>query len=168
MRRAMWLLLVTAVILGLGGLWRTRSGPAQAQPLRFNHAVHVKEAKCTKCHRTVTKEEQAGTPTTKNCASCHKGEQSKDPEDLKEEAKLTEYIDRDEEIAWVRLWVLPPHTFFSHQAHVLAKVECDACHGPIGKEAVLPASAPAPVRMKACVDCHARRNADNDCLACHR
>lgn len=162
-------LILAVVALAIGGVWRFLSAP-QAQPIRFNHAAHVKEAKCTACHRTVARGERAGTPTTEKCASCHEGEQSKDPEDLKEEAKLAAFVERKAEIPWVRLYSLPTHVFFSHQVHVLAKVECESCHGPIGKEAVLPVRSPnsEAIRMNACRDCHARQKADLDCLACHR
>jgi hypothetical protein len=167
--RGLVVLILAVAALAIGGYWRFPS-TLQAQPLRMSHANHVKEAKCTACHRTVAKAERAGTPTTAKCNSCHKGKQSKDPEGLKEEAKLATYIDRKAEIPWIRLYSVPPHVFFSHQAHVLAKVECDSCHGPIGKEAVLPVRAPNPeaISMKACMGCHAQQKADDDCLACHR
>jgi hypothetical protein len=180
--------------LGLSGvpLWSRQA--SVAQPLRFSHRAHVKQAKCGACHTTVTKSLVAGVPTLADCLDCHEGTQSKSPADQKEEAKIETYAKANAEIPWMRVWRLPSHVFFSHRTHVaVGEVKCQTCHGPIE---TLDTSLTRPLKtltMDECIGCHekwerpderegtsdtgakgsepvkvAARRVSTDCNACHR
>ena len=56
-------------------------------------------------------------------------------------------------IEWVRLHNLPDHVYFNHAQHVaVGKVECQKCHGPVEKMAVIKQY--APLSMGWCINCH--------------
>jgi hypothetical protein len=50
---------------------------------------------------------------------------------------------------------------------VTAKIDCAVCHGGIAQTAFPPARVRS-LRMEDCIDCHEKRGAPTDCLACHR
>ncbi len=158
------ILLLTAVAI----LYVSRSGAAR-QPLRFSHKAHVKEAKCRACHAYYEKQAAAGMPRLADCLDCHEGTQSKEPENVKEEEKFTQYANNKAEIRWVRLYWVPDHSFFSHRRHVvLGKLECKTCHGNIAATDVPPGMPAQPIEMNWCVSCHREKRVSVDCDACHR
>jgi hypothetical protein len=54
---------------------------------------------------------------------------------------------------------------FNHQRHLKAGIDCAACHGDVKKMDRL---AQVDFKMKFCLDCHKKYNAQLDCwLACH-
>jgi hypothetical protein len=59
---------------------------------------------------------------------------------------------------------LADFVFFSHERHGTAAIDCTTCHGVVIELDSLPE---APRTMKACVDCHKKKNATVDCTACH-
>ncbi len=189
-RRRRWLLgvLLGAAVLVVGmGVWPAQSPPSQ--PIRFSHKAHVKQAKCPACHTTVNKAMAAGVPKLADCLDCHEGTQSKDPANLKEEAKIEPYAKAKAEIPWMRVWKLPQNVMFSHRVHVaVAKVPCQACHGPIETLDAPPTGPLKRLTMNDCLGCHeawrwpdqsaekhvgptkvaAVRRVSTDCNACHR
>jgi cytochrome c2 len=77
----------------------------------------------------------------------------------------TEYKDKVQgPIQWKRLHNLPDHVYFNHAQHVaVGKVECQKCHGPVEKMAVVKQY--APLSMGWCINCHRETEvkfADND------
>ncbi|NJN35631.1 MAG: c-type cytochrome [Saprospiraceae bacterium] len=66
----------------------------------------------------------------------------------------TKYKDKVQgPIQWVRLHNLPDHAYFNHAQHVaVGKVECQKCHGPVEKMAVVKQY--APLSMGWCINCH--------------
>ena len=159
---------VLLIASGISVLYLSRSGAAR-QPLRFSHKAHVKEAKCRACHPYYEKQAAAGMPRLADCLDCHEGTQSKEPEDVKEEEKLAQYVEKNEEIRWVRLYRVPDHSFFSHRRHVvLGKLECKTCHGNIAESDVPPGRPAQPIDMDWCVSCHRKEKVSLDCNACHR
>jgi hypothetical protein len=61
---------------------------------------------------------------------------------------------------------LSSDVMFSHKAHAEKDMACGDCHKGIEtSEHVDPSLA---VRKWACMDCHARKEASNDCALCHR
>lgn len=66
----------------------------------------------------------------------------------------TEYKDKVQgPIQWKRIHNLPDHVYFNHAQHVtVGQVECQKCHGPVEKMAVLKQH--APLSMGWCVNCH--------------
>ncbi len=56
-------------------------------------------------------------------------------------------------IPWTRIHNLPDHVYFNHSQHVtVAKLECQACHGPI--QEMVTVKQYAPLSMGWCVNCH--------------
>ena len=149
--------------------WGLVPGPAPIhQPLVYNHNVHVEEEglECIDCHESVEEAAFATIPRLNLCLDCHDTEPMS--ESLEEE-KLIAYIEKEEEIAWNRIYRVPSHVYFSHRRHVtLGEVECSVCHGNV-PEQLEPVQAPVtPLTMEWCMDCHKENKVSNDCLACHR
>ena len=85
-----------------------------------------------------------------------------------ENRKLMEYIKSGKEIEWQRLYRAPEDVYFSHRRHVVfGNIECKTCHGDIGESSKPPSKA-LKITMKNCMDCHEEKEANNDCIACHR
>jgi len=64
-----------------------------------------------------------------------------------------------------RVYKLPDFVVFSHAKHLVAKVECARCHGPVNERDRL--TLEVEHTMKACVDCHRQTKATIVCTACH-
>ena len=186
-----WLVIgaVVAALVVIAGVGLSRALTSPAQPIRFSHRLHVKQAKCLACHTTVTKGRAAGVPKLADCADCHEGAQAKTPEGKKEEAKLQDFIARKAEIPWSRVWRLPSHVVFSHRTHVtVGKVPCQSCHGAMETLDAPPTAPLKTLAMADCISCHeksiplpsgqdqqpgpprvvAGRRLSTDCAACHR
>lgn len=135
------------------------------QPILFNHKIHAEnDLTCIDCHPYYMEHASSGRPNIETCAPCHEEALTESEQEL----KLLEYIHNGDEIAWVRLFHVPEDVYFSHRVHVVVgKLECDVCHGDIG-ESTRPPSKPRNLSMAACIDCHEKSQADNDCIACHR
>ncbi len=155
---AILLIIVLAVILGFdwGGV---------RQPIAFNHKIHAEnDLECLDCHPYYKEHASSGKPTLETCLSCHEEPLG----ESKEEGKLIEYIKSGEEIDWERLYRVPEDVYFSHRMHVIiGKIECNICHGDIG-ESSRPPSKPLKITMNKCMKCHEEKEADNDCIACHK
>ncbi|MFQ6069435.1 MAG: cytochrome c3 family protein [Candidatus Aminicenantales bacterium] len=135
------------------------------QPLAFNHNVHAENGlECSDCHQHYEETSSSGRPGLEICASCHE-------EPLGEseaEKKLVEYIQSGKEIEWKRLYRIAEDVFFSHRRHVrLGGLECNICHGEIGKSKRPPLK-PEKITMKKCMRCHKKMKVSNDCISCHR
>lgn len=140
--------------------------PPVEQPMRFSHKVHVEaDMECTTCHETATELPAAGLPRLRVCAKCHKELQGTDPE----EQKILEAVTARREVPWVQVNALPGHVYFSHRAHAgFAEMDCEACHaGMKALDASLARPNVGHLTMRACMDCHARKGANNECSTCH-
>lgn len=169
-----WLLVALGCVVLVGALFmsvqtstasvKTPEAP-QPQPVDFYHRIHVQERKidCLYCHRTATKADFAGMPSTELCMSCHRSVIPEYPEIW----KLRSYWELGEGIPWKRVNQLPGHVYFSHQAHTaVAKLGCDTCHGDVASMGF--AEKAAPLTMGWCLECHRKQNASTECSACHR
>ena len=133
-----------------------------AQPIAFSHAKHAPMA-CAVCHRGVETAARAGLPAASLCAKCHAsipgGATGTAGGDVGQSGR----------IAWVRVTRVPDHTMFSHRRHVaLGRLDCASCHADIGLRASPPVRQPVRLDMDACLSCHQREGASEDCAACHR
>lgn len=140
--------------------------PEVSQPIAFNHQKHVKDndLACSTCHESYEKEAFSGLPASEICASCHLEPQGKSAE----EQKLVRLLKAGAPLDWKPLFRQPPHVYYSHRRHVVtAKIDCAACHGGIAQATSPPVRVPR-LRMADCIDCHEKRGAPTDCLACHR
>jgi hypothetical protein len=164
------LLRVTVALVSLSGLLhfvvaqdRKQRQPAVVrQPIAFSHKQHAEAGvKCDSCHFKADGDGQAGLPSVSDCVQCHRR--------AKSSAALVKTLAAHEasgtDIRWVRVYDLPDFVFFSHQAHLRAKVECRTCHGPVERRTALWKE--KDISMKACIACHKEKGASTACNYCH-
>ncbi|MBZ5590052.1 MAG: cytochrome c family protein [Acidobacteriia bacterium] len=160
------LALAIAALVVTGLLWAATQR-ALAQPIAFNHRLHVKEvgSGCLDCHPHAADGVRATIPNVETCAACHGEPQGHSHE----EARLVEYVKKKEPILWREVYWLPEHVYFSHRRHTrLGGLTCATCHGEV-TEQVRPITQPfRRPTMEGCIGCHRETGARNDCVACHR
>lgn len=159
---------------------------------------------CQFCHHAAASSRHAGIPSGEVCMKCHRyvtapydemqqefqlaDKEKRKPQTIisPELKKLYDSLALDgnlqpienaspQSIPWVRVHNLPDYACFNHQAHVVAGVTCQTCHGPI--ESMERVSQFATLSMGWCVNCHrdATRDgingrqvqASTDCSVCH-
>ena len=159
-------LVVVVVLVGVFLLFALQSRAAPEQPVAFNHQIMVGAGiPCLGCHSTAVKGPSAGIPSVDWCMGCHQTIAV----DLPEGQKLAVYWERQEPIPWVRIYRLPRFTFFTHQVHVSAGLNCENCHGDVGNMETT--QAVTVMNMGWCLGCHGKQpNATElkDCVICHR
>ncbi len=107
------------------------------QPVDFNHAIHAEQVSngCDSCHIFREDGSFAGVPKLAQCTECHQEVQGDNPN---EKIFVEEYVLKGKEVPWLIYLKQPECVFFSHAAHVKkAKMQCAACHGPIGESTSL-------------------------------
>ena len=140
---------------------------------------------CTFCHRTVTKQHNAGVPAVALCTTCHAHIGSSENEDLNKIREAGGILgDNPHPINWKRVHRMPDHVRFVHEPHIRYLLEnpdkienttsgvkqgaagvCSTCHGDVASmEQVEQVEA---LKMGQCVDCHRDNNAPTDCAVCH-
>jgi hypothetical protein len=141
-------------------------GGKGSQPIAFNHKLHKETGlECIDCHRFFQTERYAGRPSIEICLECHEEAVTDSPE----EAKIRDYAKDKKDIPWNRLYQLADHVFFTHHRHIVeGGLDCEVCHGKIGETDKPPSKPLKTLSMSDCMDCHWKRGANNDCLACHR
>lgn len=142
------------------------TGPAQRQPVAYNHQKHIALGlECSGCHTGIAEgKAHARFPALEVCASCHT------QDDANPRAKaVRDYVSANKPIPWQKIYQVPAYVYFSHRRHVgLAKLDCALCHGDMSK-VERPVTQPAvAISMARCIGCHYRMKVTNDCLACHR
>lgn len=123
----------------------------QAQPINFNHALHLdsdkvdgiegdkKEEKCAHCHEFREDGTFAGIPKLAKCTECHDDPDSPLGETPQEKAFMTRYVATGEEIPWLIYSRQPDCVYFTHIAHVnMGNIACDTCHGNFADNETLP------------------------------
>jgi hypothetical protein len=133
------------------------------QPLPYSHKTHVALGlQCRDCHVIADPGFLAGYPAEGTCMACHSAIKADSPH-IQE---LARFSAEGNPIPWKRVYRVPDFVWFSHASHAVdASVECETCHGPVAEREVLYQE--KPTTMAACMDCHARNNAPNDCDLCH-
>jgi hypothetical protein len=122
---------------------------SQAQPVRFNHALHINPdsgisgetevERCLYCHSFREDGTFAGIPKLSTCADCHSDPSSPLGKDPEEKKFLTEYAANEKEIPWLSLYRQPDNVYFSHIAHVkMGNLDCRTCHGDHGRSETTP------------------------------
>lgn len=148
----------------------------EPQPLDFNHRVHKEKAssKCADCHSLSDNGVFVGIPSISTCAGCHADAIGNT---AKEKAFVTNFVKPGREIPWAAYGRQPMNVRFSHAVHLnLAKLSCEACHGPHGQSSSLAAYqedrisgySKLAMTMSDCEDCHRKRNVEAGCLGCHK
>ena len=132
------------------------------QPVAFSHRLHAEKGlPCEFCHAGAAKDDAAGLPQTETCLTCHRAIKTESPE----VAKIRGAAEKGERVAWVPVYRVPDFVFFGHASHVKAGLACAECHGPVATRDVLQKE--VSTSMAACVDCHKRLGARQDCAVCH-
>lgn len=140
--------------------------PAPSEPIAFDHSVHVQQAglSCDFCHRTANISHTAGMPDTQLCMDCHSAV-GPGQANQGEIAKVRDAWMQQQAINWQRVYRLPDHVQFDHQAHVAAGVSCATCHGDVSH--MNQVTMARPLDMNDCVQCHKQANAPTECAECH-
>jgi hypothetical protein len=155
------------ILLGgaAGGLYFTQVPPKQ--PIQYPHSTHVGlGAQCIFCHPGATWGADAGVPSASKCWGCHQQIDNRSPE-IK---KLAQYVAKKEPIPWVPVAIQPDFVHFNHRPHIAAGLNCESCHGDVGKMTV---AEPQPGQnMGWCLACHQKMAPDkfirlSDCSTCH-
>jgi hypothetical protein len=155
---------LAAVIVAAGIGWSMAASPyAPQQPIDFHHRDHVwtDRLDCELCHSGVRRSPFAGMPPVERCMGCHRVVAPQHPDVV----TLHRYYDAGKTIPWVKVYSLPRFVRFSHEAHLLAKVACDTCHGNVANMDRV--ARVVPLTMGWCVRCHRAARAPDDCLTCH-
>ncbi|HLC05071.1 MAG TPA: cytochrome c3 family protein [Anaerolineales bacterium] len=156
--------LVTAAIL----LNRRVAQAAPDQPIAFNHRTHADAGiQCLFCHPNAMRSDVAGIPSVQRCVGCHQTIASSSAR-IK---TVLSYWERSEPIPWAPVTQMADFVFFSHQPHLSAGVNCETCHGVVGKMSVV--RPVVTMDMGWCLDCHLKQPEPKvarltDCLACHK
>lgn len=159
---------IAVVVVAAVFLSRRLALAAPDQPLPFSHNRHAQAGvECLFCHPNAARSDVAGIPSVARCVGCHQSIAVDRPA-IQE---LAGYWERKEPIPWQPVTARSDFVFFSHQAHVLNAVSCEACHGPVGSM-----SQTQPVEdmdMGFCLKCHLEQPEEKvarlaDCLTCHK
>jgi Cytochrome c7 and related cytochrome c len=136
---------------------------AIAQPISFSHRLHVtdKQIDCYYCHPYVERSLNAGLPTGQKCLGCH----NHIIPSHQEIQLLKGYVNSGVEIPWIRVYYNPDHVFFPHYRHIKKGLRCQECHGEVEKVDRLHK---VTFYMGFCIECHKRKNASRECVACHQ
>jgi Cytochrome c7 and related cytochrome c len=164
MRRIFWagLLVALTVTLAVASELRQRRF-APEQPIDFSHRDHIRgdQLECDLCHSGARRSPFAGIAPIERCMGCHQYVLTPNPEIT----KLRRAWDAGKTVEWVKVYALPAFVRFNHQAHAVAGLNCDICHGDIGS--MNRVERVADLTMGWCVSCHRNRHASIDCLSCH-
>lgn len=168
--RRMLAIIFIVVILAAAGilLTRYRALASPRQPVNFSHNTHSSEGiQCLYCHTTAMRAEIASIPSVEKCMGCHAIIAS----DSREIKKVASYWEQGEPIPWVSVNNQPDFVYFSHQPHLGAGLNCEACHGNVsGMRTIQPVYR---MDMGWCLKCHLEQQEDQiprlaDCMACHK
>lgn len=164
-RRALLVLSAAAIVVVVAAIgWSTAASPyAPVQPIDFHHRDHLQTDRldCEMCHSGVRRSAFAGMPPVERCMGCHRFVAPQHPD----VAALRRYYDSGRSIPWVRVYSLPRFVRFTHEAHALANVSCETCHGNVAQMDRV--ARVTPLTMGWCVQCHRETHASDDCLTCH-
>ncbi len=139
-------------------------GPGLPGEIAFDHVVHAGQAgmPCLSCHVYADRSPVAGLPSGRKCMGCHKFV-AKDRPGVR---LLAARVQAGRSLRWERVFAVPDFIYFSHRAHVRARVDCKDCHGDVASMRTVRQD--RPFTMGRCLACHEERKASRDCVACHK
>ena len=148
-----WIFVLLVLKATLDGAYSVgvQQGYAPKQPISFSHKLHAGEYKidCNYCHTGVNRGKSAHIPSANICMNCHGVIKKESPEIQ----KIYTSIENNQPIEWVRVHNLPDLAYFNHAQHVnVGGVECENCHGDVGKMEVIEQR--SSLTMGWCIDCH--------------
>jgi hypothetical protein len=167
MRAMRSIVIAACAALSLGGVaCRSKSATAiaVADPVPMDHSLHAGKYQigCLYCHASADDATSAGLPSVRKCIGCHKFV----GKDLPGVKALTALFEKGEAPTWARIHTLPDYVYFSHRMHTHAQVDCAECHGAVKDMKVV--QRVSSLQMGWCLDCHKKRQATVDCIACHK
>jgi hypothetical protein len=141
----------------------TSSAAAPAQPIAFNHKLHVQTAKmsCNDCHEPRGNGTALAIPQPAKCMRCHASIATDKP-DIQ---RLAEAAKNEDPIRWVRVYRVPSFVTFSHNTHTAAGSTCEECHGPVAERTAI--TLEKDTSMGSCIGCHQAKGAPATCDTCH-
>jgi hypothetical protein len=169
-KRKRWIWVVGAAILlvlvvaAVAGLMVTQAAPPQ--PFPYPHAPHIANGiPCLYCHSGADRGRSASLPTKAKCQGCH-ANLGTDKPGLQAWA---EYAQKNETVEWVPVAIMPDFVYFTHQPHIAAGLNCENCHGDVGK---MQSAQPQHMDMGWCLSCHQQMAPEkfeklSDCATCH-
>lgn len=138
------------------------AGPsAPAQPVAFNHKLHIQTAKmgCNDCHEPRADGASLALPQPPRCMKCH-ASIATDNTDIK---RVAEAAKNEDPILWVRIYRVPSFVTFSHKTH--SGNTCEECHGPVAERTAI--AQEKDTNMGSCIACHQAKKAPATCDTCH-
>ena len=162
------LLLMFAILFGLTAVLRAQDGgtpkpAAPAQPIAFNHKLHIQTAKleCNDCHEPRGDGSTLSMPQPPKCMLCHASVATDKP-DIQ---RLAAAAKNEDTIPWVRVYRVPSFVTFSHKTHTASGNKCEECHGPVAERTAI--ALERPTSMGSCISCHSAKQAPTGCDTCH-
>jgi hypothetical protein len=139
------------------------SAVAPAQPIAFNHKLHVQTAKmgCNDCHEPRGDGSTVAMPQPAKCMVCHSSVAADKP-DIQ---RLAAAAKNEDPIQWVRVYRVPSFVTFSHKTHTAAGSKCEECHGPVAERTAI--ALEKDTNMGSCIACHQAKQAPTSCDTCH-
>lgn len=136
---------------------------APAQPIAFNHKLHIQTAKleCNDCHAPRGNGSTVTMPQPAKCMLCHASVATDKP-DIQ---RLAAAAKNEDSIPWVRVYRVPSFVTFSHKTHTDAGNKCEECHGPVAERTAI--ALERPTNMGSCIACHQAKQAPTGCDTCH-
>lgn len=136
---------------------------APEQPIPYSHKLHVGQfgLKCSECHQPGKDGFLMLYPATDKCMSCHRAIKTDSPHIQ----KLAGFAAAKRDVPWVQIYKVPDYVWFAHASHTEAGIACASCHGPVAEREQL--TKEKSTSMAACMSCHAKHGAPNDCDFCH-
>lgn len=142
-------------------------GSGVEQPIQFPHKTHIDAGvECNICHQFYETRKNSGRPTIEVCSNCHFDEpMTSNPE---EKRLIEEYIKKNKEVPWKRVYYVPEHVYYPHFRHVInAKIDCEFCHGDIKSQTMSLTKPLKKTKMYFCYNCHKESGISVDCITCH-
>jgi hypothetical protein len=137
--------------------------PAPVQPIPYSHRQHLALGlQCEQCHANPDGGELMTFPPVAICMGCHQAIAADRPSIQ----KLAAFAAAGTPVPWARVYQMPDYVFWSHGAHLRAKVTCAECHGDVASLEVMSQQTDV-VTMLGCRRCHDQRQAFTDCIDCH-
>ena len=139
------------------------SAVAPAQPIAFNHKLHMQTAKmsCNDCHEPRGNGSTVAMPQPAKCMACHSSIATDKP-DIQ---RLAAAAKNEDPIPWVRVYRVPSFVSFSHKTHTAAGNKCEECHGPVAERTAI--ALEKDTSMGTCIACHQAKQAPATCDTCH-
>jgi hypothetical protein len=133
------------------------------QPIPYSHKKHLALGlECEQCHPNAEPGDRMTFPAISKCMACH----STIAKDKPSIQKLTEFSKSKQPIPGVRIYVVSSWVYWSHRAHLEARMSCQMCHGEISEMDVM-AKVSKVTTMAGCIECHRKNEANTGCQFCH-